>query len=468
MELWQSSATTLARMVQNKKASAREVCASHLARIDKINGALNAIVRRMDDDAFAAADRIDCGEIAGPLAGVPATSKINTDHAGHPTDNGVVMAKDSMPPGTNATLRGLMAAGGVFVGRSNAPAMSMRGHTDNVLHGATLNPFDPRLSPGGSSGGAAVAVATGMCAISQGNDIAGSLRFPAFCNGVVALRPSLGRMATHFANLALQRQFGSQMMSTNGPLARTVGDIRTAFAAMSVPNWDDPLWSPAPLTFESLPRPIRVALIVSDGLPMHAATREAVKAAGRHLADAGYEVEEATPPALAQAFTLWPRIGGVQLRTSLSETLSTIADPGLTAATYSWLSFLPEVNLRGFVAALAERDTIGRAWNSFFDRYPILITPVFTRASMRANEDVESDKSAEYLAEAARYTMVTPPLGLPSLAVPVGQYEGLPQGVQIVARRWREDLCLDAGEAIQQREGIRAVVDPVSSRSSGM
>src|SRR5215472_2504898 len=111
MKLWQQDASSVARLVRDKDVSAREVVAAHLGRIDEVNGSLNAIVRRMDEDALSAADKIDGGDVSGPLAGVVATSKINTDHAGYPTDSGIVAFKDNMPVGTNATIRGLIDAG---------------------------------------------------------------------------------------------------------------------------------------------------------------------------------------------------------------------------------------------------------------------------------------------------------------------------------------------------------------------
>jgi amidase len=459
MELWQQDAVTIARMVREKKVSASEVARAHLARIDKVNSVLNAIVRRMDDEALAAAKAVDGGGNNGPLAGVVCTSKINTDHQGHPTDNGVVAFKDLMPPGTNPTVQGLKDSGCVFVGRTNSPALAMRLHTGNALHGETKNPLDPKLTPGGSSGGAGAAVATGMCTIAQGNDIGGSIRWPAFCNGIVGLRPTVGRMPTCSTNIAAPRQLSSQLMSTNGPLARTIADLRLAFDPMSAPDWEDPNWAPVPI---DLPKPqgrIRVALVVEDGLPMHAMTREALKKAGKHLEDAGYAVEEASPPSIERIFTFWTRLSRTGLGSMLTGMLAQISDPGLTKFTETWTSLRNEP-APGEIDVMVERDLVLRAWNKFFDAYPLMVMPVFTEPSMRANQDLEGTDAVVKLMETARYLTGLPALGLPALAVPIGGTAALPHGVQIVGRRWRDDLCLDAAEAIQNREGVRPVVDP--------
>jgi amidase len=460
MKLWQQDATTIARMVRNRDVSAREVAAAHLGRIDEVNGSLNAIVRRMDADALAAADKIDRGQSFGPLAGVVATSKINTDHKGYPTDDGVAIARDNMPVGTNATIRGLLDAGCVFAGRTNSPALGLRLHTGNALHGETINPLDPKITPGGSSGGAGVAVATGMCAIAQGNDIGGSVRWPAFCNGVVGLRPSMGRMTFFSTNIASGRGVAVELMATNGPLARTVADIRLALEAMSANGWEDPAWIPAPISFQPPPKPIRVALVVDDGLPMHEVTKAAVRRAGRHLSDAGYEVEEVNPPALDRVFTLWSRISEkTGLDQGVNQLLQLANDDGLTKFITTAGSIF-RGNAAETADVLVERDQILRHWSQFFDRYPVIVMPVYTAPSMRANEDLEGPDAVQRLQESARYLFGLSALGVPALAVPVGEHHGIPHGVQIVARRWRDDLCLDAGDEIQKREGMRPVVDP--------
>ncbi|MEY4305449.1 MAG: hypothetical protein RIT52_1624, partial [Pseudomonadota bacterium] len=192
------TATETAALVARRAVSAREVVTASLARIDARNPALNAIVQHMPDEALAAADALDArlarGEDVGPLAGVPVTIKVIVDQTGHATTNGLRSQKALIAQQDNPVVANLRRAGAVIVGRTNTPAFSLRWFTRNGLHGTTRNPHDAALTPGGSSGGAGAAVATGMGAIGHGTDIAGSIRYPAFACGVHGLRPSLGRV----------------------------------------------------------------------------------------------------------------------------------------------------------------------------------------------------------------------------------------------------------------------------------
>jgi amidase len=458
-ELWQLSATEQAQFVASGRASAVEVAAAHLARIDAVNGQLNAIVRRTDEHALAVAQRIDAGSINGSLAGAIATSKINTDHVPFPSDNGIVALKDNPSTNTAMCIQGMEEAGLVFAGRTNSPAFALRFHTGNDLHGQTFNPHNKAATPGGSSGGAAVAVATGMCAVAQGNDVGGSIRFPAFCNGVVGLRPTIGRMVTGGTN-PNPRMLGASFMATNGPLARTMTDLRATYAAMCKDNWADSAWVPAPHQFSPPHGPIKVALVVDDGHPMHSATLQAIRTAGQHLQDAGYEVEEIAPPSLSDLFGLWMRMSVLEMSTQFFPMVPHIGDSGLTKAIENWLPYFPEPSPQGMFKAYADRELILRAWNAFFAQFHIVVAPVLTKPYMRANEDLEGVEAFGEIITHSRWLLDLPPLGLPSLAVPVSEHEGMPQGVQLIAHTWREDLLLDAGDAIEQREGVRHVVDP--------
>jgi len=199
-DLWRWGAVKLARGIRAREISSREAVESCLARIDAINPRINAIVDLMAGEALQAADKADAalkkGCALGVLHGVPVTLKINVDVAGRPTTNGVVAFKDKVPGEESPCVIQWRNAGAIFVGRTNVPAFSTRYFTDNTLHGRTLNPWDPKRTPGGSSGGAAAAVATGMGALAHGNDRAGSIRYPSYACGVYGLRPSLGRIAT--------------------------------------------------------------------------------------------------------------------------------------------------------------------------------------------------------------------------------------------------------------------------------
>ncbi|MEL7115829.1 MAG: amidase family protein, partial [Pseudomonadota bacterium] len=238
-----SFASDIARDVRTGKLSARDVAAAHIERISAFNPKVNAIVAETANEAQAAAQRIDemvaRGEDPGPLAGVPVTIKVNVDQAGCATTNGLVLQQDLIASADSPLVANIRKAGGVIVGRTNTPAFSMRWFTNNTLHGETLNPRNPALTPGGSSGGASAAVAAGFCAIGHGTDIAGSIRYPAYACGVHGLRPSHGRVPARNAT-GPDRMIGAQLMAVSGPIARSIADLRLAFHAMAAPDAQDP------------------------------------------------------------------------------------------------------------------------------------------------------------------------------------------------------------------------------------
>ena len=204
--LWNLTAAEIAALVRSRQVSAREVAVASLDRLDAVNPAINAVVDCDHGEVLAAADvtdaRIAAGDDPGPLAGVPVTIKVNTDQKGHATTNGLCSNRDLIAGSNSPVVDNLQAAGAVILGRTNTPAFSMRWFTDNQLHGRTLNPHDASITPGGSSGGAAAAVAAGIGPIGHGNDIGGSLRYPAYSCGVHGLRPTPGRIASFAGSAA--------------------------------------------------------------------------------------------------------------------------------------------------------------------------------------------------------------------------------------------------------------------------
>ncbi len=292
-ELWRLGAAELAALVRARKVSAREAAESALARLDAVNPRVNAVVAHRPELVRQQADAIDAriarGEDPGPLAGVPVTTKINVDHAGFATSNGTRLQRDLVAEASSPVVDNLARAGAVLLGRTNAPAFALRWFTDNLLHGATRNPRDPSLTPGGSSGGAAAGVAVGIGALAHGTDIGGSIRYPAYACGVHGLRPSLGRVPAFNAS-GPERGIGPQLMAVSGPIARTIADLRLGLAAMAARDLRDPWWVPAPL--EGPPAPRRAALCLRpDGLVIVPEVERALKDAARRLGDAGWTVE---------------------------------------------------------------------------------------------------------------------------------------------------------------------------------
>ena len=457
MEPWQMSAVRAASMVRGGELSAAEVAESVLSRISAVNPALNAIVQRADDDARACAAAVDVGNPGGPLAGATFTSKINTDHVPYPTTNGIKALRDNIATVTHPVVRGLLDAGMSMVGRTNSPAFAMRFHTENELHGETLNPHRRDISCGGSSGGAGAAVATGMCHIGQGNDVAGSVRWPAYMNGVIGLRPTVGRMPTGGTN-PNPRGWSASMMSTQGPIARTMADIRAGYDAMSAENWADPFWVPARREFP-VPAKVRVALVIDDGLGVDDVVMENLRRVGRLLEDAGYEVMETLPPMLETFFSLWKRVGVLDMVLGLVRMLPQIDDAGLTTAMTNWTNTFPEATGETFLKALQDRDMLIRAWNAFFAEHQLLVTPMMTKPTIPRAYDISHPDASAELDDYGRWGVNLSAIAMPALAFPVGSHEGAPMGVQIAAHTWREDLILAAGDALELRLGEVAPVD---------
>src|SRR5690349_23022646 len=246
-DLWRLSAAEMASLVKSKKVSAKEAATAALARLDAVNPKVNAVVDHRPEDVLAQASAVDAaigrGEDTGPLGGVPVTVKVNIDQEGFATTNGLKLQRDTIAKSNNPVIDNLRKSGAVILGRTNCPAFSYRWFTTNLVHGDTKNPRDGGITPGGSSGGAGSAVAAGIGHIAHGTDIAGSIRYPAYANGVHGLRPTLGRVAAFNPGL-LERGIGAQIEAVSGPLARTIKDLRLSLAAMSARDPRDPWWMP--------------------------------------------------------------------------------------------------------------------------------------------------------------------------------------------------------------------------------
>ena len=238
-ELWRWSARQLAHGIATGHISAREAVDSCLARIDTVNPRLTALVEVSREEALEAAAEADrqtaSGVELGPLHGVPVAIKVNSDQAGHATTNGVAAFKDHIASTDSPHVANLRRAGAIFVGRSNTPAFSYRWFTSNDLHGRTLNPWDASRTPGGSSGGASAAVASGMVPVAHGNDIGGSVRHPAFACGVVGLRPTVGRVAGLYGPPDADPAPSVQSMLVQGPLARSAQSTTSALPCRACP-----------------------------------------------------------------------------------------------------------------------------------------------------------------------------------------------------------------------------------------
>jgi amidase len=454
-DLWRLSAVDLAARIRRRDVSAREAAASVLDRIDHVNPRINALVEVMHDEALAAADACDralaAGLAPGPLHGVPVTIKVNVDTAGHATTDGIVAAKDYIAKTDSPLVASLREAGAVIVGRSNTPAFSLRWFTDNDLHGRTLNPFDAKVTPGGSSGGAAAAIATGMGPIAHGNDYGGSIRYPAWACGVVGLRTTVGRVPAYKATNP-NRVISNQMMSVQGPLARTVADARLALAAMSRGSPLDPQWVGAPLEHaDAYTRPLRVAVLATHrAYDVDATVTAAIEQAARWLEATGCIVEYAEPPHFEEGARLWRQLVVDDLRRGGKAAVESMGDEGTKSAVRGYLSGLDALDANGVLEAQMRRYGIARDWAVFLDRHDVLLMPNSWQRQFPIDADKGAPDAVHKLLAAQSPLLGTAMLGLPGLAVPTRIVNALPVGVQIVAARFREDLALRAGEIIER------------------
>ncbi len=468
MELWQYDATDLARLIRTGRTSARDVVESTLSRLHKVNPAINAVVRVLEEDARAAAATADAAQARGhalpPLHGVPITIKVNVDQVGQPTDNGVVPLKDFVAQEDSPVVANLRHAGAIIIGRTNAPAFSMRIFSDNALHGRTLNPRDPTVTPGGSSGGAGASIATGIGAIAHGNDIGGSVRIPAYCNGIVGLRTGFARIPSANPTAAKNgRPVGAVLMAVQGPHTRTVRDARLALEVMArhdSRDWrsmDVPLQGPPPA------RPIRVAIVPEfPGSTTHPAQAAAVRQAGKHLQAAGYVVEEILPPDLERGVELWHHIIATESFYGLWPQMQKMGDPDGIAAMRFWLEIKKPVDLPTYIASHTEREALLYRWMGFLQQWPLVVFPTLADLPPKQVTDTTVEGQAKIF-DSMGPALIAPLLGLPGLAVPVGSHGKLRTGVQILAMRNREDLCLEAGEVIEAAEGVVTPIDPAKA-----
>ena len=459
-ELCTKSALELARSIRDRSVSSEEVVRAHLARIDEVNGTINAIVLSLADsalDAARAADNASDVDRSRPFHGVPFTIKENLDLLGTPTTSGVPSMADAMPSQTAPVVARMIGAGAVPLGRTNLPEMGARLDTDNPLRGRTYNPWNPKLTPGGSSGGDAAAIATGMTPFGIGNDIGGSLRNPAYCCGIASLKPSAGRLPLVMSVDPFNSMMAAAFLS-DGPMARSVADLRAGLTVMAGRHIDDPQSLDVPLT-GPLPDRLTAAMVTEiPGYTLPAATLSAIDHAGECLRAAGWAVEEVEPPELDRVNEIWGKVlssGGVV------DDLSEVLKPE-TAAYMRDFTKIGDIQSLQFEEALDERRRLQRVWSHFFGEHNVVVGPVWTRLPWPIDSDLAPGTGAQLLFDTIRFIAPGNVLGIPGVALPMGVDDGLPTGVQVYADLYRDDLALMAAEAIEAARGpCPTPIDPV-------
>ena len=460
-ELWRLDASEIVARIASRDFSAVEVTEQSLQRQLDVNPAINAVVQPLPEQAMATARAVDAriaaGEPAGLLAGVPVTIKVNIDQQGCANTNGIRIQQDHIAAQDSPVVANLRNAGAVIIGRTNTPAFSMRWFTRNSLHGHTLNPRNSALTPGGSSGGAAAAVAAGICAIGHGTDIAGSIRYPAYACGLHGLRPSLGRVPA--VNLSLpDRHIGAQLTAVSGPITRSIEDLRLGLGAMSAASELDPWWVPAAL--DQGPFAKRAALCIApDGLAVTAEVEAALRLAAQQLIDAGWEIVERDTPPVREAMSLQLLLWMSEYHYNGGAAVKKENDPDANFVYTQLLRSCETPTLTSLMEALQQRLRLAREWQQFLTEYPILLCPVSAEAPFPDMLDVESPESFARVLEAQMTQIALPLMGMPSLSVATAAGRA-PMGVQLVAARFREDVLLAAGAEIEARNPPVGISNP--------
>ena len=450
MEIWQETAKTIAEKIQRHEISAVEATKSALSRMAEVNASINAVVDNFDEEALREAQlidsRINVGEAVGSLAGVPVTVKVNVDQIGRATTNGLRLQKDRIASKDNPVVANLRKAGAIIIGRTNTPAFSLRWFTRNSLHGHTKNPLNPKITPGGSSGGAAAAVAAGIGAIGHGTDIAGSIRYPAYACGVHGLRPSLGRVPAHNFS-GPDRFIGAQLTAVSGPIARSIGDLRLALDVMSQPDMGDPWYVAMPLIGNAVPK--RVAISTSpDGLEVDPKIKAELLQVASKIEAAGWQVEEVDLPPLRQAMENQLFLWMAEMKHGVGRTLLSEQDPDASKVYEGLLNHRKNSNVNDMMNVLQTRAALTRKWRLFLERYPVVLCPVSGKLPFKDLVDLGSQSEFDQIVEAQMLQIGLPFMGLPCLSVTTGKVENSPIGVQLISSHFREDLLLDIGEII--------------------
>ncbi|MFN5687135.1 amidase, partial [Bradyrhizobium sp.] len=312
------------------------------------------------------------------------------------------------------------------------------------------------ITCGGSSGGAGAAVAAGIGTIAHGNDIGGSLRWPAHCNGVVTIKPTQGRIPAYNESAAAERPLLAHLMSSQGPLARSVADVRLALEVMSRRDPRDPWWVPSPLEGDKPKRPIKVALAkIPDDMEVDPAVEAALRQAADHLERSGYRVSEVEVPDISGVWQTWCDIITNEVVVMQEAKMLAVTSEDFHKAWGGMRAKAEMLDLAGWMNATAQRSTHIRAWQLFFEDYPVVLAPTTVKPTPGPRDDtVSAERVREIFFNEIRFISAINVLGLPGAVVPVTVHHNQPIGVQLIAGRYREDLALDAAAAIEKRAGM--------------
>ncbi len=448
------SATKLAELIRTKKISATEAVKLHIARIEAVNSKINAVVAKCYERALAEAAEADTllakGKLKGALHGVPMTIKDSFDTAGVLTTGGTLGWKDHVPGRDATVVARARAAGAILLGKSNTPEFTLGGGgkgTVNLIYGVTRNPYHPDYQPSGSSGGAGAIVACGGASFDIGSDYGGSIRGPAFANGIAGIKPTLGRVPRTGHIVGYGGAFDS--FQETGPLARRVEDIALLMPILSGPDdWDAamapvPLGDPAAVDLKSL----RIAFYTTNGqVDPTPELQQTVKQCVAYFNELGCKITEDRPPKMKELAEIRTKFNGADGREHIRRLLkkhgTTQASPGLRMDG----DVLPAAE---FTKLCEEMDAIKSEQLAWLESYDLIICP----ASNQAPIPLDYERPRNWTG--ASYTSQYNTTGWPAGVVRCGTSETkpLPLGIQVVAQPWRDDIVIAAMAYIESRTG---------------
>lgn len=445
MTLTEQSATELAGLLARRALLAREVVGTHLERIAALDPQLNAFLTVAADAALARADALDALPApAGPLHGLPVSIKDLVDTAGLRTTYGSALFADQVPAANDLVIDRIERAGGIVIGKTNTPEFGFGAVCTNRLLGPTRNPFDPQLTSGGSSGGAAVSVATGMAALAHGTDFGGSVRVPASFCGVASIRPTPGLVP------APGRGLGWDTLSTHGAIARTVDDCGLLLAAMAGSDPRDPTSFVPPVRDDGA-RP-RLAATADFGVATVAgAVRDLFEAAVDRLHRAAGPVAHRSPDCGEAAATL-RTLRAAHVLHGFGPLLA--KDPERITPTLRWnIEAGRGITAEQYLSAQAARTRLYRGFAALFQEVDVLAAPACCVLPW-PNEDGEvtaiDGRPVETILDYLAVTTVITLIGFPVLTLPAGRSaDGIPFGIQLIARPGEEALLLRLGRDLE-------------------
>jgi Asp-tRNA(Asn)/Glu-tRNA(Gln) amidotransferase A subunit family amidase len=465
----------MAELIRNRKLSPVELVQAHLDRIDTFNPKTNAYVQVDGERALAAARDAEKAVVQnkalGPLHGVPISIKSAINVAGMYCEAGTKLRAGHVATSDAPLVSRLRKAGAIILGTTNTPELLMAWETDNLLYGRTNNPWDLSRTAGGSSGGEAAAIASGCSAGGVGSDGGGSIRVPAHFCGICGLKPTPGRIPAtgHFP----QSVGPFALLGVVGPMARTVADLTLLFEVMQGPDCGDPSSAPVPLRWPEFSnrhvaadlqvrgqnRP-RIGYFEDDGrTAVTPETHDAVKKTAAILRTAGFEVEPFRPEGLEKARELWWKLFGVaggMLLGPMTKGHESELSPILKEFN-SWVSSEASHTAQTLLDTWIERDLVRMQIFEQMEKFPVLLCPVASIPAFRHRErrwQIDG-QTVKYL-DAWSYCEWFNLLGMPAATVPISQSaEGLPIGVQIVARPWEEELVLSISELLEEGSGVK-------------